>query len=121
MNSGMLITRMEGVYGGTGHFPVVRRDDTCGVLKLYAELDYASWEIRIALNTGQSSITSTTTSDQSQKVSPIAPSASYFDGRPFELPRPLGVRAIPERIRFKHPSHPGVACEIQIYEDDPLP
>ena len=30
-------------------------------------------------------------------------------------------RSMPEHIRFKHPFHPGEACEIQIYDEDPLP
>lgn len=121
MDSGALITRHHELIGSDRRFPLNRKDGTLGVLKLYAYLDDSDWEINLALDSVGNSVVIAITSNEAPQTTPINPSATHFDGRSFELPRPKGIKSIPERIRFEHPFHPRMTCEIQMYDDAPLP
>ncbi len=116
----MLTIKSKEMLGGARQFPVVRCAETPGTLTLRADIDDSSWLIRVGLDAGTDSAV-TISSSQEVGTFPIHPLTDRFDGRPFPLPRPSGFVATPERIRFEHPFSSALRCEIQIYNDAPVP
>lgn len=119
MDSGALIVRQKRLLGGALQYPVVRSPGGPGVLCLQAVLEDCEWEIRFDLTGGNDSCVLRRGGDIESTVR-IVPEMQYFDGRTFEMPRPDGVRSIPEKVCFDHPFHSMLRCEIKIYDDEPV-